>query len=174
MVLGPRQRPHPPLWLGVGLPASAVWPAERAINIITNQTVDKVRAITDRYWEAWAEAGREAAGLPLLGMTRHIVIAEDGGQARTIARRAYLPWRAAFYRLWDRHAMLPINVHLPDGFDELAALGQGIAGTAGEVAAEIERQSEAAGINYFLCRFAFGDISLEEAGRSVDLFQARP
>lgn len=54
---------------------------------------------------------------------------------------------------------------------EQPALGQGIAGTADEVAAEIARQGKAAGINYFLCRFAFGDISLAEAERSLDLFQ---
>ena len=106
-------------------------------------------------------------------MTRHIVVAENADQARAVARRAYTPWRTAFYRLWDRHGMAPINVSLPETFDELAALGQGITGTADQVAAEIARQSEAAGINYFLCRFAFGDITLEEASRSVGLFRAR-
>ena len=98
---------------------------------------------------------------------------EGGEEAREIARRAYKPWRAALRRPRDRHGMKPINVHLPDGFDELAAAGQGIAGTGEEVAAEIRDQSAAAGINYFLCRFAFGDVSLDEAAGSVEPFQAR-
>ena len=87
-----------------------------------------------------------------------------------IARRAYVIWRTSFYLLWDRHGMKPINVNFPDSVDELAALGQAIIGTPDKVGAEIERQTEAAGVNYFLCRFAFGDMSYDEAKQSVDLF----
>ncbi|MDP6343916.1 MAG: LLM class flavin-dependent oxidoreductase [Alphaproteobacteria bacterium] len=170
MVLTPRQRPHPPLWLGIGLPDSAVWPAENAINVISNQTVDRVRAIADRYRQVWAERGGDAAALPLIGMTRHLVIAEDRDEALALARRAYLPWRAAFYRLWDRHGMSPVGISFPESIDELFETGQAIAGTPGEVADEIAGQIADSGINYFLCRFAFGDMSLAEARRSVDLF----
>jgi len=38
------------------------------------------------------------------------------------------------------------------------------------VASEIERQIETAGLNYFVCRFAYGDLSFEEASGSFDLF----
>ncbi len=173
MVLTPRQKPHPPLWFGVGVPESAVFPAEQGINILSNQTTARVREVTDAYRAAWTAAGRAAADLPLLGMTRHIVVAEDGEEARAIARRAYQPWREAFLRLWKRHGLVPPNVSLPEDFDQLMALGQGIAGTADEVAAEIARQEGEADVNYFLCRFAFGDITLAEAQLSVGLFRAR-
>jgi len=172
VVLKPVQNPHPPLWMGVGLPDSAVWPAENAINIISNQAAEKVRAVTDRYRETWARAGRPEANLPRLGMTRHVVVAEQREAALALARRAYKPWRAAFYRLWDRHGSAPVGVSFPETFDELIEAGQAIAGTPEEVAETIRKQSEAAGINYFLCRFAFGDLTLEEARRSVDLFAA--
>ena len=36
--------------------------------------------------------------------------------------------------------------------------------------ANIESQIEQSGVNYLLCRFAFGDLSLEESRRSVGLF----
>ena len=103
------------------------------------------------------------ASLPRMGMTRHIVIAETEAEALTIARRAYLVWRASFYRLWDRHGMQPLNVHFPESLDELAAMGQAIVGTPDMVGEEIGRQAAASGINYFLCRFSFGDTSYDEA-----------
>ena len=34
MILHPVQRPHPPLWYGVGLPENADWPAQNDVNII--------------------------------------------------------------------------------------------------------------------------------------------
>jgi alkanesulfonate monooxygenase SsuD/methylene tetrahydromethanopterin reductase-like flavin-dependent oxidoreductase (luciferase family) len=66
--------------------------------------------------------------------------------------------------------MKPINVHFPDELDELIAMGQAIIGTVEQVGAEVRRQAAASGINYFLCRFAFGDMSHDEAAHSVDLF----
>jgi alkanesulfonate monooxygenase SsuD/methylene tetrahydromethanopterin reductase-like flavin-dependent oxidoreductase (luciferase family) len=173
MVLSPKQRPHPPLWAGISAPESTVWPAQNNINVIANQTAEKMRDVTDRYRQEWQALGRDEAAMPMVGMTRHIIIAEDGDEARAIGRRAYLPWRTAFMRLWDKHGMMPINVRLPLDFDSFAAGGQAIAGTPDQVAAEIARQIDISGINYFLCRFAFGDVTLAEASRSVDLFSAR-
>jgi alkanesulfonate monooxygenase SsuD/methylene tetrahydromethanopterin reductase-like flavin-dependent oxidoreductase (luciferase family) len=172
VTLKPAQRPHPPLWMGVGLPDSAVWPAENGINIISNQAAGRVRAVTDRYREVWAASGGAAAVLPRLGMTRHVVVAETTAEAMAVARRAYMPWRAAFYRLWDRHGSAPVGVSFPMTFEELIEAGQAIAGTPDEVRVAIRTQADQAGINYFLCRFAFGDITLNEARRSVSLFKA--
>lgn len=172
VVLNSAQRPHPPLWMGVGLPDSAEWPARNGINIISNQAAERVRAVTDRYRETWAATGGGEADLPMLGMTRHVVIAETSAEALDVARRAYKPWQAAFYRLWERHGSAPVGVSFPDTFDELIEAGQAIAGTPDEVAEAIGAQSDAAGINYFLCRFAFGDMTLDEARRSVELFAA--
>lgn len=171
MVLAPAQRPHPPLWVGLGHPDATVWPAESGINIVSNVGVQAMRRITDRYREVWQARGGGEADMPLLGMTRHIVIAEDGEEARAIGRRAYLPWRAAFMRLWDRAGLPLPNFTLPPSFDDFRDEGKAIAGTPDEVAAEVARQIEESGITYFLCRFAFGDIAFEEAVRSVELFR---
>ncbi len=171
MVLEPKQKPHPPLWVGLGAPDSAVWPARNDINIISNVGAGHMRSITDRYRQEWQ--GHDPENAPLMGLTRHIVIAEDREEARDIARRAYIPWRAAFMRLWDRAGIPLPNFTLPLDFDDFAAEGKAIFGTPGEVAVEIERQIAESGINYFLCRFAFGDVTLEEASRSLEHFKAR-
>ena len=170
VTLSPRQQPHPPLWYGLSLPDSTVWAAENSVSIVTNRDEAGSRQITDRYRQEWRALGRDDGALPRLGMTRHIVIAETEAEAMVIARRAYIIWRTSFYLLWDRHGMKPINVNFPDSVDELAALGQAIIGTPDKVGAEIHRQAEAAGVNYFLCRFAFGDTTYDEAKQSVDLF----
>jgi alkanesulfonate monooxygenase SsuD/methylene tetrahydromethanopterin reductase-like flavin-dependent oxidoreductase (luciferase family) len=171
MVLEPKQRPHPPLWVGIGAPDSAVWPAQNDINIISNVGADRMRSITDRYRQEWQ--GRDHESAPLMGLTRHIVIEEDRDVAWNVARRAYKPWRAAFMRLWDRAGIPLPNFSLPVDFDGLAAEGKAIVGTPDEVAAEVKTQIADSGINYFLCRFAFGDITLAEASRSLDLFKVQ-
>ena len=99
MVLEPVQRPHPPLWVGVVAPESTVWPAQNAVNIISNVDAERMRAVTDRYRAEWRAQGGDANAIPLMGLTRHIVIAEDRQEALAVARRAYAPWRAAFMRL---------------------------------------------------------------------------
>ena len=170
MVLEPKQRPHPPLWVGIGAPDSAVWPAQNDVNIISNVGAGRMRSITDRYRQEWQ--GDDSDNAPLMGLTRHIVIAEDRDEAWDIARRAYKPWRAGFMRLWDRAGIPLPNFSLPLDFDDFAAEGKAIAGTPDEVAAGVQAQIAESGINYFLCRFAFGDVTLEEASRSLDLFQA--
>ncbi len=170
VTLAPRQQPRPPLWYGLSHPDSTVWAAQHGVNVITNRDEAGSRQITDRYRQEWRALGHDDSTLPRMGMSRHVVIAETEAEALGIARRAYKIWRASFYLLWDRHGMKPMNVHFPESLDELAALGQAIIGTPDQVGEEIRRQSEAAGINYFLCRFAFGDTSYDEAKQSVDLF----
>ena len=170
LTLWPKQKPHPPLWYGLSRPDSTVWAAQNAVNIITNRDEAGSRQITDRYRQEWRALGHDDGTLPRMGMSRHIVIGETEAEALAIARRAYKVWRHSFYVLWDRHGMKPINVHFPDELDELITMGQAIIGTADRVGEEIHRQSEASGINYFLCRFAFGDMSHDECKQSVDLF----
>ncbi|MBT3333231.1 MAG: LLM class flavin-dependent oxidoreductase [Rhodospirillaceae bacterium] len=170
VTLQPRQQPHPPLWYGLSHPDSTVWAAQNGVNIITNRDEAGSRQITDRYRQEWRNLGHDEATLPRMGMSRHVIIAETEVEAFEIARRAYPVWRRSFYQLWDRHGMKPINVNFPESFDELVTLGQAIAGTPDQVAGEIERQAKASGINYFLCRFAFGDMRYDEAKQSVDLF----
>ncbi len=111
----------------------------------------KVRNATDGFAAEVLDANlaRDADDIPLLGLTRHIVIAQDRQEAWATARRAYAPWRAAFMRLWDKHGIPPPNFTPPTDFDEFAASGKAIVGTPDEVAVEIRRQCADSGINNF-------------------------
>jgi alkanesulfonate monooxygenase SsuD/methylene tetrahydromethanopterin reductase-like flavin-dependent oxidoreductase (luciferase family) len=108
-----------------------------------------------------------------MGIKRHIVVADTEAAARDIARRGYRPWRQNMERLWAAYGVpFPLKASLPEEWDELQAHGHAIAGTPSQVRDFIAEQSEAAGATYFVCDFAFGTISLDEAMRSVELFAA--
>ena len=166
----PLQRPHPPLWYGVGDPAAVPWCAANRVNVVSNAPLQATRAITDRYREAWAAAGHGPAGLPFMGTTRHTVIAPTEGEALDIARRAYARWYASFMYLWELRGGKPPFAAYPPDIDALIASGRALVGTPAQVRESIRAQAEASGINYLLLRFAFGDLSPAESMRSVELF----
>ena len=170
--IAPLQKPHPPLWYGTSNAEGAAWAAKNAINGVANGPVAYVRGITDRYRAGWAAAGRDPAHLPLIGMSRHIVVAESDREATEIARRGYAHWHASFMHLWRKHNATPVNLAAlyPEDFEESQRLGFGVAGTPATVRDYLAPQIEDAGINYLVCRFAFGDLALAETLQSLDLF----
>jgi alkanesulfonate monooxygenase SsuD/methylene tetrahydromethanopterin reductase-like flavin-dependent oxidoreductase (luciferase family) len=105
-----------------------------------------------------------------MGTTRHLVIAPSRAEALDIGRRAYQRWYGSFMYLWRKHAAKPQFASFPETFDELLARGQAAAGTPQEVSAMLREHAQGAGVNYLLCRFAFGDLTLEESLRSLSLF----
>jgi len=170
ITLAPFQTPHPPLWYGVQNPAAVEWPAANALNVITNQPAELASQITTNYKEAWSDLGNDIGDLPKLGLTRYLVIAEEEADALEAARRAYPLWRKSFMALWDLHGQNPVGVSYPEEFDGLIETGQGVAGTPSQVLDILQSQIETAGINYFVFRFAFGDLTFAESQRSVELF----
>jgi alkanesulfonate monooxygenase SsuD/methylene tetrahydromethanopterin reductase-like flavin-dependent oxidoreductase (luciferase family) len=171
MILRPLQRPHPPLWYGTTIPENADWPAANDVNIVTIALRPAVRVITDRYRAVRARLGKTTAQTPLVGVTRHVVVADTDEAARAIARRAYPRWRASFRWLFARHGAEPRIAGLyPPSFDELMAIDNGIAGSPETVRKFMAAEVETSGCNYLLSWFAFGDMTLAESLRSLDLF----
>jgi alkanesulfonate monooxygenase SsuD/methylene tetrahydromethanopterin reductase-like flavin-dependent oxidoreductase (luciferase family) len=140
------------------------------VNVVCNGPSALVRLVTDGYRQSWAAAGHGAGDLPLMGMTRTIVVAESDGEALAIARRAHRRWHQSFMKLWDKHGTKPINAFYPDNFDAAQEAGFGIAGTPATVRATLARQIAEARVNYLVCRLALGDMALEESLASLELF----
>ena len=106
-----------------------------------------------------------------MGVARHVVVAETDEAALAIARRAYPRWRDSFRWLFARHGAEPrSSASIPPTFDELVALDNGIAGSPATVRDFIAAEIEATGANYLLSWFAFGDMTLAESLRSLELF----
>ena len=59
---------------------------------------------------------------------------------------------------------------IPADFEPALDGGYIVAGSASTVRDRLKRDNAVAGINYCLCRMAFGDLSFEESSRSVELF----
>jgi alkanesulfonate monooxygenase SsuD/methylene tetrahydromethanopterin reductase-like flavin-dependent oxidoreductase (luciferase family) len=170
MILKPVQKPHPPLWYGVTLPSNSAWPAENHVNIVALGLRDNTQAIIKAYREARRSKGFDENGT-LIGLSRHIVVADTDEAAMAIARRAYPRWRQSFRWLFNRHGTEPRVIGIyPPAFDDLVKLDNGIAGSPDTVRKFIARETELNGCNYFVPQMVFGDITLDEALRSIELF----
>ena len=169
MVLRPLQQPHPPLWYGPGSARSAEWAAREGMNIVSNAPCGPTRLVFDAFRRA-DEAGPRRGASAKAGIARHVYVAETDEEASRICKRAAAAWFASFSKLWRDNGAMPMRY--PSDFEELRRQDAFICGSPATVATEIERQIDASGCNYFVTRFAYGDLTYDEAARSLALFAA--
>jgi alkanesulfonate monooxygenase SsuD/methylene tetrahydromethanopterin reductase-like flavin-dependent oxidoreductase (luciferase family) len=170
MELAPLQQPHPPLWYGVHSTESAERAARMGFNIACNEPAEDSARYIARFWSVWRETHGNGTPPPHAGTTQFVVIAESDDEALAIARRAYLVWHRSFHHLFRRHGRTPKISGGEADFDTLCARGKGVAGTPDTVLRFLKQRLKTAGANYCINRFAFGDLTLAESMRSVDLF----
>ena len=169
MVLKPFQKPRPPLWYGLGSPQSAVWCAANEVNVVSMMGGKVARGPFDRYREEWDKAGRAEADLPVLGLNRHIVVADTDAEAARIAAPAYAKWRNSFSWLWDLKGV-PFPFPYPETFEAHQAAGYSIAGSPRTVRDALAHDLELAGGNGVLGHMIFGSLAYEDALHSLELF----
>jgi alkanesulfonate monooxygenase SsuD/methylene tetrahydromethanopterin reductase-like flavin-dependent oxidoreductase (luciferase family) len=87
MVLKPVQRPYPSLWYGIVAADAAYWAALEKAHIVTLLPPDLARGVIERYRLEWEKFGRSEAELPLMGVSRHVVLADTRAEAVRIAER---------------------------------------------------------------------------------------
>ena len=172
MALRPVQQPHPPLWFGISRAQRAEWVADHEVNVVALLPAGMVRPITDACRAAWEARGRAPEDIPFMGVSRLIVVAETDDEAMSVARRAYRRWFQSINLLWRKYDVpSPLDGVLPEDFADWHAAGAGFAGTPAGARDYIQAQADEAGINYFCADLAFGDITFEEASRTVELFE---
>jgi alkanesulfonate monooxygenase SsuD/methylene tetrahydromethanopterin reductase-like flavin-dependent oxidoreductase (luciferase family) len=172
MEITPFQKPHPPLWYGAHSPASAERAAGKGLNIVTNDMPANARAIIARYREVWAQR-QDAAPQPKMGIVRFIFVADTDSDALAIARRAYIRWRSSFTYLSELNGTWPDSPLRVESFDALIDQGQAIAGSPETVGAFLAAQIRESAATYLVGQFSFGDLTLDEMLRSVELFATR-
>ena len=79
-------------------------------------------------------------------------------------------WYDALIHLWRAHGVGLPRQMIPAEFEPALDGGYIVAGSASTVRERLKRDNEVAGINYCICRLAFGDLTFEESKRSVELF----
>jgi alkanesulfonate monooxygenase SsuD/methylene tetrahydromethanopterin reductase-like flavin-dependent oxidoreductase (luciferase family) len=167
----PLQSPHPPIWYGAPSAEAIMWGVSRGINVVSLGPTSRAREISDRYRKEWVDLGRRPSTLPRIGITRHIVVAETDAAAKSLARRAYVPWRKGIAYLWEHaNADFTLKEIYPETFEELCALGHGVAGSPATVCAFLSRLEQETGVNYVLGQMIFGDMTFDEAASSIRLF----
>src|SRR4051812_27086821 len=173
MEIGPLQKPYPPLWYGAHSPDSAERAARRGLHMVCNDPPALARAIHARFRQVWREVNGANAVLPKMGMVRMIVVADSDSEAMAIARRPYLRWRTSFCYLHEMHGPPPNSPLNVASFDKLIEQGQAIAGSPETVRKFLAAQIADTGANYVVGQLCFGDLTLNEMLRSVELFAAR-
>lgn len=169
MELEPYQKPHPPFWIGAATADSAARAARNGQNFVSLSTAADTRLLTDRYRAAWQEAQGDRP-LPKLGLGRFIVVGDTDAGAMAIARRAYRRWHESFHILWRKHGTVPTQGERAREFDEIMDGGRGVAGTPETCIRMLSAQLKESGANYLVGQHVFGDMTLDEALGSIDLF----
>jgi alkanesulfonate monooxygenase SsuD/methylene tetrahydromethanopterin reductase-like flavin-dependent oxidoreductase (luciferase family) len=169
MVLHPYQRPHPPLWYGLGHLAGAEWAAANRVHVISNHPAEGARPLFDRYREVFARK-HGGAVRPRLGLSRHVVVADTDAEAEALARPSYAVWYANLTKLWRDFGSIPIR--FARDFDEARQRGIAVAGTPARVREVLEREVAVSGCTYLVCRVMFGSMPEAAAVASLDRFAA--
>ncbi|MGZ5864917.1 MAG: LLM class flavin-dependent oxidoreductase [Xanthobacteraceae bacterium] len=167
----PFQQPYPPLWFAPTEPSRAADAARLGGHIVTLLPNAGAKTITDAYRNAWKGAGNSDAKMPLMGVFRHVVVAETDAKAIAIARPAYRSWRESMAFLWNWGGLkFPVAQVFPEDFDALQAIGMGVAGSPDTVRRYVTSSADATGATYFVADMVFGNIAFDDASRSIQLF----
>lgn len=161
--LHPLQKPFPPLWYGVHGPESATRAASAGFHVVTNEGTTAAKAVADAALRA-----RTSPELKV-GIVRFIVVAETDAEALRLARSAYARWHENFFVAQRRRGITTPYQKSPD-VDAALSDGTAFAGSPATVRAALAAQRETIGADYVLGQFAFGDLTLAQTLRSIDLF----
>ena len=181
MALRPLQAPHPPFWYGSSNTTGAAWSGDHGMHFVANGPTDYAITNIDAYREALGKRGGAAQPKPefkggaAIGALRHIVIADTDEEARKLAKPNVDYHVNSLNWLRKQHAQNEAQVRglVPRGmtFEEWEKDGMALAGSPKTVLAEIERQADKLGLNYLLTYLFFGNLTLAQAQRSLELMR---
>ena len=155
------QQPLPPLWFAPIEPSRAADAARLKGNIVTLIPNAGVKALTEAYRAAWQAQGNNAADIPLLGVFRHVIVADSDAKARDLIRSAYRQWRHHMAFLWEWGGIpFPIGMIYPDEFETLEGMNMGVAGSPETVRRYVAETIEQTGINYFVADYDLRIVAL--------------
>jgi alkanesulfonate monooxygenase SsuD/methylene tetrahydromethanopterin reductase-like flavin-dependent oxidoreductase (luciferase family) len=170
----PVQRPYPPLWYASSNASTAEWAGRHAVNFVGRWNKGAIADTVRTYRESFAAHRDDDDRLnghvpePRVGLAANVVIAPGEQEALDIFSRAHDLFCERLTQLWHEH-----GDHRLDGvFSTSAALASGAAcvGTAEQVRDMVVHQVETSGVNYVEMAVFFGDMTLDQARRSLRAF----
>lgn len=167
MELRPLQQPHPPVWYGTASADTAARAACENANIVSLQRAADASVPIERYKEEWRKIhGASGKKMPHAGLTRHVYVAETDAKAEERGRFGFDKFFDSLGYLWRKFGDAEIGMQNVNRSREEALL----TGSPATVREKIEEQIETSGANYFVARFAYGNLTHEESVRSLELF----
>jgi alkanesulfonate monooxygenase SsuD/methylene tetrahydromethanopterin reductase-like flavin-dependent oxidoreductase (luciferase family) len=176
MVMDTVQKPYPPLWYGAANVDSARYAARYGMHFTTLGNNERVKPLLAAYSELWAETASDPhragspVSTPLIGLGRHVVIADNDAEAERLAKAAYAYWWNSVTALWREHNAAPMTGMLIPTFEEAHRGGQVVCGAAERVRNELAAQIKDMKFNYLLGQFTFGNLTHTQEMKSFDLF----
>lgn len=170
----PLQRPYPPLTYATTIAESVQSAAEQGINLAGLGPAAAYRPNVDLYHRTW-EAHRDDPNRlnghverPVISLNRQVVVADTDAEAMRIIRAAHPRWADSFIKLWvdNGDETFRSRALLEPALEQRTI----IAGSPGTVAAAIDDEVATAGVDKIICSFAWGNIAVDEAARSMELF----
>jgi len=182
MELRPIQKPHPPLWYA-GNPVSA---GRYGANFIGAGSHESLSGLAAAYKKSLLEHHNvqidDASQIKshLFGTMKRVFIAETDEEARKRAAPAYEKYRANYVkplpggrsRRPEAAAPFPRTGIAPwkDDFETACASEQVLVGSPDTIREHVELYAAESGFNYLVISIQWGDITHEEASRSLRLF----
>ena len=173
MELRPCQQPLPPFWYA----GNAAYAGERGMNFVGGERVpfSGVRELMAQYVAAFKQshaksfAGRDE---PLYGAIKRVYVAESDDAARERARLAYASYRTHFLKPLPGGRVDPEEIPRPAKIDVDTAFASGalVVGSPATIRKYLQHYAAETGANYFVGSFHWGDLSYQEACRSLELF----
>jgi len=169
MEMKPLQQPHPPMWYATNSSESAARAARQNMNMASLLAATEARGVIAAYKDAW-NAAHPASGkkMPKAGIVRNLYVGETDRQAQERGAFGSKGFYESLVYLWRKYNVTGVSL------EEVmrASTATLIAGTPATVRAKIEEQLEQSGANYFVTRFAYGNLTHEESVRSLERFTA--
>ena len=164
VVLHPYQQPHPPLWY-----AGNIEPAAREqMNCIVGGPIPLIAKQVAAYRDACRQCGWEGG---TIGGVATVYVAPTDEEARDRMRTAWAAFTDHLAVLFRRWGLVPPNDPTLGGdVDRAMELGVLVAGSPATVREHVQRFEEESGTDYFVGKFALGDLTHDELMRSIDLF----
>jgi alkanesulfonate monooxygenase SsuD/methylene tetrahydromethanopterin reductase-like flavin-dependent oxidoreductase (luciferase family) len=173
----PYQKPYPPLWYPTSNIESVPYVAKEGYNTSHNFATNEVaKPHIALYKEELAKSKDNPDRLnahvaePLISNTRHIYIAPTDEEAVAQATPAFLTWSDHISYLSGRFSDRPRDSL---ALEKRMANGTALVGSPDTVRSQIQEMVDETGINYFLGVFYFGDLTLDQVQRSMDLFTSK-
>ncbi|MEM7091762.1 MAG: LLM class flavin-dependent oxidoreductase [Actinomycetota bacterium] len=162
----PKQRPYPPLWR----PGTLDTAAKLGVSTVVGGPTAFAHQAIERYHVARQE-GIGAGHKPTVGVVRKFIVAPTDREADELGRRAWVRYTHNLGLLFRAHGIaIPNDPTIGGDYERAKQVHAIVVGSPATVRDHVNELASSPLVEYLIGCFAFGDLTHDEALRSLDLF----